>query len=277
MMTIVIAFRCDTDGEEEGIIIASDTQATDGITAIEVEKIVPIVYGATEEGVDEKYIAIASGAGHAGIVRQFIRLAEQILIEHFENDWEFQEPNYNQFEEAILEIQDEYIERLSIWRKNNFHPSIELLICGLSPDGKASMYQFDSDGAAMAVHASPGFAGLGHGFSTGGNLILKQFWNPSIDVEESTMLSAYIIEMVSLVDPTVGEFDGSIYLFRIEDGRPALGGMKSDSLEETIEQIQPRKENLENAWILCNKISDDEMNKILKRVARKNEIDLTDY
>ena len=78
-MTLVIAFKCVVDEDSEGIIIASDTRATGGPIIMDVEKVFPITY--YKEGEDTPIIlAVASGAGNAGLVKQFARIAEDTIL-----------------------------------------------------------------------------------------------------------------------------------------------------------------------------------------------------
>ncbi|HDI74698.1 MAG TPA: hypothetical protein ENF55_01940 [Thermoprotei archaeon] len=62
-----------------------------------------------------------------------------------------------------------------------------------------SLYLFDNRGLAEPVHDNPGFAVIGNGFFTSGNLLLKLLgYNPGTSGNiDLGILTAFIIDLVS--------------------------------------------------------------------------------
>lgn len=267
-MTLIIAFKCQAEGPGEGIQVTADRRAS-GVVAIDVEKIVSIVHESEKNDEPQLCLALASGAGRAGLVRQLIRIAELTLLNQVTTEWDETEPSFSQFEDAMMIVQDEFMDRISKWKRKGVESWASILICGLDGDGRASMYEFDQDGIACPVHDSPGYACLGSGFVTGGNLILKQFWNPDLNSDWGLALSAYIIDMVSSIDPGVGSFDGSSYFFRLVDERPSFGELIVDSIESTLEDVRQRKEILKLCWDLCDVMGEEGVSKKLEQLRKK--------
>lgn len=86
-------------------------------------------------------------------------------------------------------------------------------------------------GLAEPVHDNPGFAILGRGAITGGLLLLRLFGRSYegslvLDLDSAAVLTTFMIELVSEVDPSAGPFLGENYLMRIEEGKVKLGPLK---------------------------------------------------
>jgi len=125
------------------------------------------------------------------------------------------------------------------------------------------MYVFDGNGLAEPVHDNPGFALIGTGFVTGGNLLLRLL---GYSAEESYSLdlgalSAFIIDVVSEVDPAVGSFVGESYFMRVENGKVVLGPLKIEALKEYKQKIPRRKEILQRIWRLLDIFGEEEVEK----------------
>jgi hypothetical protein len=50
--------------------------------------------------------------------------------------------------------------------------------------------------------------------------------------------TAFIIDVVSEVDPSVGPFVGESYYMRVEEGRVALGPLKEEALKEYKDRMR---------------------------------------
>jgi 20S proteasome alpha/beta subunit len=261
-MTLVIALKCAA-AKGEGILVCADSKATTyGGLAYRVQKIFPIALNpGTEKEVD---IAIASGAGNEAMVRHAIRLAESELIVLAEKEWRGSHPSFEQFEYAVGRIENKLVTRLAEWRKNGLEVSLNMILCGLDPTGRASIYVFDELGLSRPVHDSPGFACIGSGFVTGGNMILQQFWRPGLSVYQAQILAAYTIQEVSKVDTNVGPFEGASWYFRIEEGKPVMGELKIESLKEYLERVRYREEILKNIWNICDEFGENKILELLK-------------
>jgi len=243
----------------EAILMTADSRVSGGRIISETSKITPIYYTFDEEG-EEKVIslALASGAGDGAIIRQMIRKVEKILVHHLTTNWSLTCPTFEQFEDAMEEAQYTFWKLFNSFRTTgNIQPQVHLIVCGLDPSGKASMYEFDSRGVYFPIHNSPGYACLGSGLVTGGSLILRQFFNEFQVVETSLALSAYAMNVVSKVDSTVGPFDGCSYYFRIEKDIPVLGILNEDELFRTTKEISVRESALKQTWMLCDSFGDE--------------------
>ena len=270
-MTLIIAFKCYGPEGTEAIHITADRKAS-GDIIVDVDKIIPIAYLGDKQNDDnakEIDLALVSGAGHPGLIRQFARIVEDIFLKAFTNTWSNKEPSFHQFEQATLIVQDEYMNRLNMIRRNGSNAMAHLLLCGLDRTGKVSMYEFDYDGIAIAVHDSPGFACLGRGFLTGGDIIMKLLWNPEINADWSLYLSAFTLNMVTLVDPSVGSFEGDSWYFRLVDGKPSFGPLRSTSLENTRARVELRRQLLKLTWDLCDETDEDTVKKVLNELEDK--------
>ncbi len=256
--------------------MAADSKATGPMVTVDVEKITPICFESDHRGQHYRIpLAIASGAGHAGTIHKFARIAQKHLFTYLRDEWTMCPPSFDQFEDAVADIEQEFMGKLSQWRTNDVQPNVRTLLCGLSPDGEPSMYEFGRDGIACPVHGSPGFSCLGTGFITGGDLILKQFWEPNLNVQSGILLSAYIISTVSLVDPNVGPFEGSSFYFRVVEGTPDFGQLEQTELRKAFTNVELRTKALRITWDLCDNIGERDVVKMLKKKQSEHLVDDT--
>jgi 5-bromo-4-chloroindolyl phosphate hydrolysis protein len=84
---------------------------------------------------------------------------------------------------------------------------------------------------------------------------------------ELGLLTAFILDMVSEVDYSVGPFVGESYLMWVEkNGNKksiALRGLTDKALREYKEKIKVRRELLQKVWRLCDTVGEE---KILERL-----------
>jgi 20S proteasome alpha/beta subunit len=254
-----MAFKCSDLEGNEAVLMTADSRVSGGRIIGETSKITPIYYTFTEEGEDKVIpLALASGSGDGAIVRQMIRKIEKILVDHLSKHWELSCPTFEQFEDVIEEAQYEFWKLFNSFRTmGGIDPEVRLVVCGLDPSGKASMYEFDSRGVFLSVHDSPGYICLGSGLVTGGSLIIKQFLEKFQIVETTLALSAYTMNAVSKIDTTVGPFDGCSYYFRIEEGHPVLGELHEDQSIRISESTAVRESALKHTWRLCELYGDE--------------------
>jgi len=155
----------------------------------------------------------------------------------------------------------------------DLEPSFQLVLGSVDIDGEASLYQFDSRGLAEPVHDDPGYAIIGSGLVTGGVLLLRLLgYHPDVDLG---MLTAFILDMVSEVDPSVGPFVGESYLMRVDakEGERyiALGPLKPEAVREYKDKISRRRELIRELWRLCDDVGEDEVEARLK-AENRNEL-----
>jgi len=265
-MTLILALKCATP-QGEAVLVCADSKATVyGQIAYRVQKIFPIALNpGTKKEVD---LAIAAGAGNESMVRHAVRLAEKEFVELAEKEWKGIHPSFGQFESAVERIEDKLVEKLAKWKENGLDISLSTVLCGVDLGGKASIYVFDNLGLGRAVHDTPGFACIGSGFVTGGNMILQQFWRSDLPVDWAQILAAYTIQAVSKVDTNVGPFDGASWYFRIQHGKPVAGELKVESLKEYLERVRQREEILKYTWDFCDQSGEEVLRQLEKSLKK---------
>jgi len=165
----------------------------------------------------------------------------------------------------VRDIEYSFMKRFSKLRDLGINPSFQMVLCGLDPDGKASIYLFDNRGLAEPVHDNPGYAIIGSGFVTGGILLLRLL---GYTMERDLgILTTFIVDTVSEVDTAVGPFVGESYLLRIEEkeGRKeiVLGPLKDEALLEFKEKSAKRKELIRKLWQLFDEVGEEKVEEAL--------------
>ncbi|MCC6019115.1 MAG: hypothetical protein LM601_08790 [Candidatus Verstraetearchaeota archaeon] len=266
-MTLILALKW-MDEKGEGVVISSDSRATVGPVSYETRKVYPIIL---KSGEDYVPLAVAGGAGDASIIKQCYRICEKILVDTSVKEWYGCTPSFDQFEGVVSRIESRFIERFRALRDNGIEPDFSMILASVDYNGRASIYVFDDKGLAEPVHDNPGFAVIGKGFFTGGNLLLRLLgYSPQ---ESSKLdlgaLSTFIIDVVSEIDPAVGPFIGESYFMRVEDGKVVLGPLKEEAVKEYKEKIQRRKEILRKIWRLLDSIGEDKVEAEIEEFVKK--------
>jgi hypothetical protein len=248
-MTLVIALKWLWE-EGEGVVISSDSRATAGEIAYEVRKIYPIYVIHNGEEVD---LGVAGGAGYSSLVKQGYGIAESVLKD-YSRQVGFRNLTFEEFGKAVQDIEDKLIHRFSSLRREGIEPIFEMILASVDPKGKASIYMFDSKGLAEPVHDNPGFAIIGCGAVTGGVLLtrLLGYSMESSSEYDLGMLSAFVIDIVSEVDPAVGPFLGESAFIRVDKGEVTMGPLKEEALKEYKKRIKKRKELIMLMQKLCD-------------------------
>jgi len=250
-MTLVMAFKWSFE-EGEAVLMVSDTRATTsfGIT-FEAKKIHVVALD------DERPLGVVGGAGDPGLVKWGFEVVDDVLKKYAGEDGSV---HFSEVRNAVREMEEVFMARFSRLRREGLDPSFQLVLGSLDLDGKASLYQFDSRGLAEPVHDDPGYAIIGSGMITGGMLLLRMFGQRDIDLG---LLTAFILDMVSEVDSSVGPFVGESYLMRLErteKGRSiALGPLKVEALREYKEKTVKRREMLQKVWRLCDAVGEEKV------------------
>lgn len=231
-MTLILALKWLLD-DKECVVMSSDSKVTAGFVSYEVKKVYPITLNIDQEFIP---LAIFGGSGDETIVKQSYRICEKILIEMAEKEWGNKTPSFNQFESSIKEIEATLIKRYRELKENNIlDAAASLILASVDTRGKASIYLFDERGLANPVHDNPGYAVIGSGFYTGGNMLLKLLgYSPK---ETYTLdlgaLSTFIIDTVSEIDTSVGPFVGESYLMGAEEGKVVINLLSEEALKNT--------------------------------------------
>jgi len=270
-LTLVLALKWVTKNGE-GVVVSSDSRATVGPISYEVRKVYPIVL---EEDVP---LAVAGGAGDASLVKQGYRICERILKEMAAKEWGRTTPTFEQFEETVEQIEGAIMERMDELRTHGVELDFSMVLASVDVKGRASIYVFNERGLAEPVHDNPGFALLGRGLFTGGALLLNLL---GYAAEESYaldlgLLSTFVIDVVSGVDPSVGPFVGESWYMRVEKGRVVLGPLKGEALREYKERSRKRRELLRRLWRLLDLVGEERFEELLKNLERSLERDVSE-
>jgi len=261
-MTLVIALKWPTS-EGDAVLMVSDTRATTSVGIIyEVRKIHAVI------SADGRNLGIVGGAGDPALVKWGFEVADEVMKEYAGEDGLI---SFDEVRQAVRKMEDIFMHRFHELRNRGVDPSFQLVLGSVDLDEKASLYQFDSRGLAEPVHDDPGYAIIGSGTITGGILLLRLLgYRPDIDLG---MLTAFILDVVSEVDSSVGPFVGESYLMRVErkddEKYIALGPLKPEVLREYKEKISKRRELIRELWRLCDEIGEEEIEEKLKTVLEK--------
>lgn len=266
-MTLILALKWILE-DKEGVVVSSDSKVTVGPVSYETRKVYPILLNVDRDFVP---LAIAGGAGEASLIKQGYRICEKVLTEMAVRDWEKRTPTFNQFEEAVGRIESIFIERFRRLREEGIEPSFSMILASVDVSGKASIYLFNKRGLAEPVHDNPGFAVIGIGFFTGGNLLLRLLgYDPAesyaIDIGE---LSTFIIDVVSEIDPAVGPFVGESYYMRVKDNEILLGPLKEEAIKEYKEKARQRKDLIRRVWRILDQVSEEEFIKKIEELEKE--------
>jgi len=269
VMTLILALKWIVDGRE-GVVISSDSKVTVGPVSYETRKVYPIFLKVGEDYVP---LAVAGGAGEASIIKQCYRVCERILTDMAVKEWSGKTPSFDQFEYAVNRIESKLIERLRGLRDQGVEPEFHMILASVGSEGRASIYLFDNRGLAEPVHDNPGFAVIGTGFFTGGNMLLRLLGytpeeSPMLDVG---LLSTFIIDVVSEIDPAVGPFIGESWYMRVENGEVLLGQLKEEAIKEYKERVRRRKELIRRMWRIFDALGEEDIAAKIEELEKKLE------
>ena len=265
-MTLLIALKWILENKE-GVVISSDSKVTVGPVSYETRKVYPILLKVEDENVP---LAIAGGAGDASLVKQGYRLCEKVLRKLAVQKWGRKTPSFEQFEKAVELIEANLIKRFRKLRNMGLSLSFNMVLASVDQSGRASIYVFDERGLAEPVHDNPGFAVIGTGFFTGGNLLLRLL---GFEPEKSYMfdvgeLTTFVIDVVSEIDPAVGSFIGESYYMRVEKNEVVLGPLKEEAVKEYKERVKLRKDIIRRLWKLLDLVGEQ---KIVEKIDELEE------
>ncbi len=264
-MTLVVALVWG-----HGVLVTSDSRASGGFVFHEERKIKPIyfTYG------KELYLAVVGGSGDAALVKQGFSVVELAFKSWFEGigSREGRNPYSAEVEDIVSSIESKLILRYRNLREVGLDPEVNLLLATVTQEGEPKLYVFDNRGLAQPMHENPGYALLGKGALTGGLLLLrlldyrpKETWEWNLG-----LLSAFIIDVVSEVDPSVSPFLGESYLIRYEEEskRVVIGPLKTEAYKEYKESIRKRKELIKQLWNAAEKHGEKAIEEKLKEVLK---------
>ncbi len=266
-MTLVIALVWG-----RGVLVSADSRASSGLVFHEEKKIKPIYF--VYDSDKELDLGIAGGAGDAILVKQGFRVIELAFKSWFENigSKEDRNPSADEVEGIVESIESKLISRYRELRGMGIEPNVNLLLASVTQDGKPRLYVFDDRGLAEPVHDNPGYALLGKGVITGGLLLLRLLdYRPREAWEwDLGLLSAFIIDMVSEIDPTVSPFLGESYFIRYdeESKKVVLGPLKEEAYKEYKEHVRKRKHLFKLLWSITEELGEDVVEQKLKELMK---------
>jgi len=268
-MTLVIAAKWLMEGKE-AVLMVSDTRArVGGLTPYEARKILPIVITRNDEEVP---LALAGGAGEVTFIKYAFRVCENVLKSKAE-EWNYRTPTAQQFEKTVRTIEKLLIDRYSYLESRGIEPNYQLILASVDEYGRASIYTVDSRGLVTPVHDNPGFAMIGIGFITGGALLMRLLgYSPEESGElDLGILTAFIIDVVSLVDQNVGPFTGESYLMRYnaKERKVILGPLKPEAIIEFRRRVERRRNLIRHLWRLCDLIGEKNLEEALREFEKE--------
>jgi len=266
-MTLVIALVWG-----EGVLVSSDSRASVGPVYHEERKIKPIYFRAGDKEID---LAIAGGAGDAVLVKQGFQLIEAVFRDWFERvgSRESRNPYSSEFIDIVSTIESRLMTRYSELRGVGIEPSVNLLLATVTMDRKPMLYVFDERGLAEPLHDNPGYALLGKGMVTGGLLLLRlldyspgEAWTWDLG-----LLTAFIIDMVSEIDPSVSPFLGESYLIRYDKelDKIVLGPLRTEVYREYKDKVRLRKKLFKLLWSVAEEVGEETIMDTLKNLLGK--------
>jgi 20S proteasome alpha/beta subunit len=265
-MTLIVAICLkEKRTGNESVVIFSDSQATAGPVSYSVHKIEEIF---SEKGPP---LAIAAGSGDMAMIKKAVDVSNSVLLTKAKEEWGGGTPSFEQFFEAVQDVENLLIDIFSEYEAREVEINLQFLLASVSPDGYASLYLFDERGVSQPIHDNPKFACIGSGFFLGGNLLLQQFYSPDLTLDEATFLGSYVINEVSIVDPSVGPFEGESCYFRLVDGDTAVGAITKRGLQSVKSEYRFRKKLLRYVWKQSNSFGSRELYSILRQTIKRQK------
>lgn len=245
-MTLILALRVALSNGE-CILVTSDSKATSEYNvAYQTRNVHTIMFY-------DKPVAMAGYAGDPPIVKWGLEVAQDTLLYYAEREYPLK---FITLRKAIAEIEATYIRRFKDYRTLGITPNFRMLICTLDYDAKASIHLFDERGLGEPRHDNPGYAIVGSGQLSGGTVLLRLLGY--INGASIGILTAFIIDRLSEIDPTVGPFTGESYLMTMNESDQdkkeiLIGYPNSEALLQLKERSTKRKELIRKLWQLCDR------------------------
>jgi hypothetical protein len=148
----------------------------------------------------------------------------------------------------------------------------DLLLETVTSEGEPLLYTFNREGLAEPRHENPGYALLGTGEITGGLLLMRLLgYSPKLaDIGDAGLLSMFIIDMVSEVDPNVSPFllpDSSVYIRHNPERREVtMGALTPEAFQEYKNRISEVKEILKKLWSIIEQGKEKEVSDTFEKL-----------
>jgi hypothetical protein len=164
------------------------------------------------------------------------------------------------------------MEGLSKPRNHEIEPDFSMVWASVDVKGRASIYVFNERGLAEPVHDNPGVRATRQGLFTGRVLLnLLSYAAEESYALDLGLLSTFVIDVVSEVDPSVGPFVGESWYMRVEEGKVVLGPLKGEALREYKERTRKKRELLRRLWRLLDAIGEKRVEELVEDLERSLE------
>ena len=230
-LTLIVALkgRITRDSNTQGIVVASDTQVTSYIKQ-PMQKVfqlgnLPILVG---------------GSGSVSLSRHTVFCLKKVFLGFREKLRK--EAGCEDFDVVVNSSIKSCLREIVKSHSDIIEQSGFSLILGFSDATDVRLYEVQTDGVPMRMDDNPGYCCVGSGYSTGGSLLIQQFYSGDLTLYQLTMLASYIISQVSSVDPNVGS---------IAEIRFGFGGKVIKPKGKIVqERLELRSETMKKVWNL---------------------------
>lgn len=230
-MTLIVALkgRITRDSNIQGIVVASDTQVTSYIKQ-PMQKVfqlssLPILIGGAGLVSLSRHTIFCLKKVFSGFRKE---LRKKTACEDFDV---VVNSNIKSVLREIVKSHSDIIEQSSF-----------SLVLGFSDATDVRLYEVQNDGVPMRMDDNPGYCCIGSGCSTGGSLLIQQFYSGDLTLYQLTVLASYIISQVNSIDPNVGS------MTKIRFG---FGGKVIKPKEKIVqERLELRSETMKKVWNL---------------------------
>lgn len=248
-LTLIVALRgrIARDSRTPGIVVASDTQVTSDIKQ-SMQKVfqlssLPILVG---------------GAGSFSLSRHIVFRLEKLFLDSQKKLQ--REMMCKDFDTIVNSKAELCLRKIVMSHPDIIEHSRLNLVIGFSDEKDVRLYQVQSDGVPVRMDDSPGYCCVGSGYSTGGSLLIQQFYSDDLTLLQLTRLAAHTISQVSIVDPTVGN---------VAQIRFGFGGKVVKPKEELFkERLELRSDTMKRVWNLLEN-EDKEFERDFNKCVRK--------
>lgn len=231
VLTLIVALRgkISRTSDTEGIVMASDTQVTSDLKQ-SMQKIFQL----------SNLPVLVGGAGSVSLSRHTIFRLEK-LFQDFRDELG-REMTCEDFD-LLVNSDVEFCLREIVKSHSDIIKSSQLgFVLGFSDANNVRLYQVQSDGVPMRMDANPGYCCIGIGYSTGGSLLIQQYYSDELTLYQLMVLASYMIYEVARVDPSVGSWAQIMLNF---------GGKVAKPTEDIVkERLKLRSETMKKTWKL---------------------------
>jgi len=250
-----------------GVVVAADTRVSGDHVYGEERKVYPVY---TEKDGREIDLAVVAGSGSSSLVKRGCELIRDRFLEFAESYG--RNPSEGEVRRLVEEIEGALMSRYHRLRELGVEDYAHLVLATVTAEGKPMLYLFEPTGLANPMHEVPGYVVLGHGELTGARLLLALLgYSPEgCSHWDHSVITTFVIDSVSMVDPTVSPFTDpmSSILIRYdsESGRVVMGHLKLDAFVRIKEAVRKRVEAMRLLWEAMEQVGEEPVLEALRRL-----------